>query len=200
MPTRAWLTSTVVILEGFRISRSPLYHQLLSFKPLYLRKSTHTSRLSCLTTYPQLECISLGATTPCILLIASARCYYYRLCPSRAGRHTQCRRVERDSDIPQLQVSALATKLPAPYIAPIAGLLLRALTIARCTFYIYFHLQICVLISPSPGGKTMQRGVQISNAQARQNRKHHYQRRDVRKTQPNEGDVPASLFSDHYVP
>ena len=58
----------------------------------------------------------------------------------------------------------------------------------------------------------MQRGMQINDTQARQNREHHHQRRrDVWKVHLNEGDIPASLLAilgslkgssigDYYLP
>ena len=61
--------------------------------------------------------------------------------------------------------SALASKLP--FIAPIAGLLLQALTMrdARVTHISYDH----VLMISSPGSEAIQRGVRDSDAQTRQN-------------------------------
>ncbi len=52
--------------------------------------------------------------------------------------------------------STLAARLP--YIAPIAGLLLQALTMrdARLT---YFPLTVCILTIASPGSEAVQRGM-----------------------------------------
>ena len=65
--------------------------------------------------------------------------------------------------------SSLASKLP--FIAPIAGLLLQALTMrdARVPYISSDN----VLISASPGSEAIQRGVRNSDAQTRQNREDH---------------------------
>jgi hypothetical protein len=62
--------------------------------------------------------------------------------------------------------SSLASKLP--FIAPIAGLLLQALTM-RDARIPYIPSDTPLMIA-SPGSKTIQRGVQNSCAQTRQNR------------------------------
>ena len=65
--------------------------------------------------------------------------------------------------------SSLASKLP--FIAPIAGLLLQALTMrdVRVTYIFSDN----ALMSASPGSDTIQRGVRNSDAQTRQNREDH---------------------------
>ena len=62
--------------------------------------------------------------------------------------------------------SSLASKLP--FIAPIAGLLLQALTMrdVRGTYIFSDN----ALMSASPGSEAIQRGVRNSDAQTRQNR------------------------------
>jgi hypothetical protein len=67
--------------------------------------------------------------------------------------------------------SSLATKLP--FIAPIAALLLQALTMrdARIPYIPSDNL----LMIASPGSEAVQRGVQNSGAQTRQNREDHCQ-------------------------
>jgi len=70
--------------------------------------------------------------------------------------------------------SSLAAKLP--FIAPIAGLLLQALTMrdVRVTHNISSDN---VLMSASPGSEAIQRRVQNSDVQTRQNREDHCRRR-----------------------
>ena len=61
--------------------------------------------------------------------------------------------------------SSLASKFP--FISPIAGLLLQALTMrdARVTYISYDH----ILMISSPGSEAIQRGVRDSDVQTRQN-------------------------------
>ena len=62
--------------------------------------------------------------------------------------------------------SSLATKLP--FIAPIAGLLLQALTM-RDARVPYISSSNALMI-PSPGSEAIQKGVRKSDVQTRQNR------------------------------
>ena len=62
--------------------------------------------------------------------------------------------------------SALASKLP--FIAPIAGLLLQALTMRDVR--LAYVSSVNSLLIASPGSETIQRGVRNSDAKTRQNR------------------------------
>jgi hypothetical protein len=86
------------------------------------------------------------------------------------GTHNDVTMNGIQTSLAALQVgSAFAAKVP--YIAPIVGLLLQVLTMRDVRVNTYLALIICVLMGALPGSKAIQRGVEISDAQAHQSRK-----------------------------
>jgi hypothetical protein len=82
--------------------------------------------------------------------------------------------------------SALAANFP--YVAPIAGLLLHALTTRGCKCN-SVPLIVCVLTSASPGSEAIQRRVRTNDAQGRPGREHNSQH--MRKVQSKGGRSPS---------
>ena len=179
MNTFFWFGGAVllVVYEGVHTLLSHHHHHpmlsKMSFKSVSLRKRRHRSSPATSDDQPPTRKYYLGSP---IISFADRSWSDTTAVVSDPASHID---THDDMTMGTLQTSlavlvagsSLASKLP--FIAPIAGLLLQALTMrdVRVIYITSDH----VLMSASLGSEAIQRGVRNSDAQTRQNREDHCQ-------------------------